>query len=215
MVLDGEGSTLPGLYAAGECACVSVHGANRLGTNSLVDIVVFGRRMGIHAREYIRGVGRHPSLPDDPEGWTRDRLQGLLDAEATESAADIRREMQQVMMQNVGVFRTDELMTGAIEKVEELKVRYPGVGVQDMGMRFNTELMEAFELGSLLDLAHVTAVSARNRTESRGAHSRDDFPDRDDENWLKHTLAYQEEAGWRIDHRPVVITRFEPKERTY
>jgi succinate dehydrogenase / fumarate reductase flavoprotein subunit len=226
VVITGDGTTLPGLYAAGECACVSVHGANRLGTNSLVDIVVFGRRMGIHAREYIDTgsatdsaasslSSSFPALPDDPAGWTRQTLQGLLESEVGGSAADIRKEMQASMMKGIGVFRTDELMAETLEALDDLKRRYPKVAVHDKGMRFNTELLEAFELGSLLELSEVTALCARHRTESRGAHSREDYPDRNDAAWLKHSLAYREEDGWRIDYRPVSITRFEPKERKY
>ena len=214
VVVDEKNTPLPGFYAAGECACVSVHGANRLGTNSLVDLVVFGRRAGRDMARYIREHEFVP-LPPDPTRQAREEVERLLQGDGDESAADIRREMQEVMMDNVGVFRVEDQMQAAVDKVRELQARYRRVGLQDRGKRFNTELLEAIELGYLLDLAEVTAVSALARRESRGAHSREDFPERDDENWLKHTLAYRSEGGIELKYKPVTITRFEPKPRTY
>lgn len=214
VISDGQGTVVGGLYAAGETACVSVHGANRLGTNSLLDLVVFGRRSGIHMAEYCRDAS-HRALPDHPEKPVADELERLLAVDDGEPAGRLREELQDVMMDNVGVFRTEEGMSEAVDKVRELKKRYRKVVVMDKSKRFNTDVLEAWELGNLLDLAEVTAVSAHNRKESRGAHSREDFPDRDDEEWLKHTLAYRDGDGVRIDYKPVTITKFEPKERVY
>jgi succinate dehydrogenase / fumarate reductase flavoprotein subunit len=214
VVIDEENTPLPGFYAAGECACVSVHGANRLGTNSLVDLVVFGRRAGRDMIGYIRENDFIP-LPADPECEACDQVEYLFGSTGGESAADIRRELQEIMMDDIGVFRVEEQMQTAVGKVHEMQERYRQVSIQDKGKKFNTELLEAIELGSLLDLAEVTAASALARKESRGAHSREDFPERDDENWLKHTLAYRTERGIELRYKPVTITRFEPKPRAY
>jgi succinate dehydrogenase / fumarate reductase flavoprotein subunit len=214
VVVDEESTPLPGFYAAGECACVSVHGANRLGTNSLVDLVVFGRRAGRHMARYMR---EHDfvTLPSDPECQACDEVERLLSGQGSERVADIRAELQDVMMDKVGVFRFEAQMQAALEEVRGLKARFLEAGLEDRGRKFNTELLEAVELGYLLDLAEVTAASALARQESRGAHSREDYPERDDDNWLKHTLAYQTEEGVRLAYKPVTITRFEPKPRTY
>ncbi len=214
VVDDGE-TVVPGLYAAGECACVSVHGANRLGTNSLLDLVVFGRRAGRAMAEFCRET-EHAPLPEDAVEPIRARFDELLAADGDEIPARLREELQDVMMEDVGVFREREGLQAAVDKVRQLKDRYRRIRVQDKGRVFNTDLLEAWELGNLLDLAEVTAVSALNRTESRGAHSREDFPKRNDEEWLKHTLAYRtENGGVELRYKPVVITRFEPKERVY
>ena len=215
VVLDDWKTILPGLYAAGECACVSVHGANRLGTNSLLDLVVFGRRAGRDMARFCQEADL-PPLPTDAIEAARERFDGLLSATGDEVVATIRDELQHTMMDNVGVFREEQGLKAAVEKVRELKERYQRVRVQDKGKVFNTELLEAWELGNLLDVAEVTAVSALNRTESRGAHSREDYPERNDEEWLKHTLAYRtEDGGIELRYKPVVITKFEPKERVY
>jgi len=214
VLLDENNTPVPGLYAAGECACVSVHGANRLGTNSLVDIVVFGRRAGVHMAQHIASSDFLP-LPADAGGPIRAEIEHFLNHTGNESVADIRRELQQVMMDKVGVFREEKLMHEAVDKVRELKERYRHVALQDKGKVFNTELLAALELGYLLDLAEVTAASALARRESRGAHSREDYPERDDANWLVHTLAYQTANGVELKYKPVSITRFEPKPRTY
>ncbi|MGH2522918.1 MAG: succinate dehydrogenase flavoprotein subunit [Anaerolineales bacterium] len=219
---DAEGKMVAGLYAAGECACVSVHGANRLGTNSLVDLVVFGRRGGKAVAEFCKTAEFAP-LPKDPEAEVVAELERVRTNDGSERAARLRKEMQDVMMDNVGVFRDGGLLESALDKVRELKARYQQVKIDDKGRRFNTDLLETFELGCLLDLAEATAVSALNRTESRGAHSREDYPKRDDANWLKHTFAHHvgapgaalNAARVQITYRPAVITRFEPKERTY
>ncbi|MBI3764540.1 MAG: succinate dehydrogenase flavoprotein subunit [Chloroflexi bacterium] len=211
-----------GLYAAGECACVSVHGANRLGTNSLVDLVVFGRRGGKAVAEFCQTADFAP-LPPDPEAEIVAELERIRTTEGTERGAIIRDEMQKIMMDNVGVFRTAEMMQAALTKVRELKDRFTLIKIDDKGKRYNTDLLETFELGCLLDLAEVTAAAALRRNESRGAHYRDDYPARDDDNWLKHSLAYRATGSsatvakgyLRFGERPVVITKFEPKERKY
>jgi succinate dehydrogenase / fumarate reductase flavoprotein subunit len=211
-----------GLYAAGECACVSVHGGNRLGTNSLVDLVVFGRRGGKAMAEFCRTAEFVP-LPTNPEREIVAELERIRTQTGKEKAATLRSEMQMIMMDNVSVFRDAGLLRAALDKLRELKGRFQKVQIDDKGRRFNTDLLETFELGCLLDLAEVTTIAALNRTESRGAHSREDYPKRDDVNWLKHTFAVAAQPSGaalntgaiEIDYRPVVITRFEPKERTY
>jgi succinate dehydrogenase / fumarate reductase flavoprotein subunit len=192
-----------------------VHGANRLGTNSLLDLVVFGKHAGLRAAEFARGAS-FQSLPDDPAGYAQSQLDRFFNADGKENAFDIGREMKHEMFDNMGIYRSSEGMQHALAKVRELKERFKHVRVTDTGKIFNMELMNAWELGNLLDLAEVTTVSALARTESRGGHSREDFPNRDDQNWLKHSLAWVREDG-RIDlkYKPVVITKYQPKERTY
>ena len=214
VVIDEANTPLPGLYAAGECACVSVHGANRLGTNSLVDLVVFGRRAGRDMARYIAEAG-FVALPEDPGCEVCDELERMISITGTERMADIREELQEVMMDDVGVFRVAGQMQAALSKIGELQERYRHAGIQDKGKHFNTDLLEAIELGYLLELAEITTASALARQESRGAHSREDFPERNDETWLKHTLAYRTETGVELRYKPVVITRFQPKPRTY
>ena len=215
VVIDDQETVLPGLYAAGECACVSVHGANRLGTNSLVDLVVFGKHAGIQAAEYASGAYM-PSLPADAEEYTRKQISDLMNGSGKEKAAQIGRELRKVMADDVGVFRTEEALGNAVEKVKELRERFTQVRVNDTGHVFNTELLNTWELGNMLDLALVTSVSALERKESRGAHAREDFPRRNDTEWLKHTLAYMDEFGRvRLDYKPVKITQFSPQDRVY
>ncbi len=214
VVMDPENTPLPGLYAAGECACVSVHGANRLGTNSLVDLVVFGRRAGRDMARYIQEHDFVP-LPPEPECEACEEVEGLLASNGGERAAAIRADMQALMMEDVGVFRVESQMVRAMDQIHQLQERFRHITLQDKGRRFNTELLEAIELGYLLDLAEITAQSALARRESRGAHSREDYPDRNDETWLKHTLAFRTEEGVTLEYKPVVITRFQPKPRTY
>ena len=214
VVVDEKNTVLPGLYAAGEVACVSVHGANRLGTNALLDLVVFGKYSGLKAAEYSAAES-YPELPKDPESFTKQQLDGILESNGKESMVDISREMKEVMSDHVGVFRIEEGMKSAVDKVRELKERFKDIRIDDKGLKYNMNLIEAWELSNLLDIAEVTAVSALARQESRGAHSRDDFPDRDDQNWLKHTLAWMENGGVRLGYKPVQITKYKPKDRSY
>jgi len=214
VVLDARSTILPGLFAAGECACVSVHGANRLGTNSLLDLVVFGKQAGLRAAAHAAETPLTP-LPKNPEVPVLESLAALRNGDGSERAAVIRREMQELMFEHVGVFRTAEGMQQAIDKLEELKQRYRQVRVDDGGRVFNTDLLEAWELGCLLDTAQVTAVAAHKRRESRGAHAREDFPKRDDKRWLKHSLARLTDEGVQLATKPVKITKYQPRERTY
>jgi succinate dehydrogenase / fumarate reductase flavoprotein subunit len=212
-------TVIPGLYAAGEVACVSVHGANRLGTNSLLDINVFGRRSGVAAAEYAHANDYVP-LPDNPEERVVAQIARLRDSDGSERVSVIRTELQECMDANVMVFRTEQTIKTAVEKIGELRDRYLRVSIQDKGLRFNTDLLEAVELGNLLDLAEVMAVSALARKESRGGHYREDFPTRDDVNFMRHTMAYREvdatgAESIRLDYKPVVQTRYQPMERKY
>src|SRR5688572_26847781 len=221
-VLSDNATVVPGLYAAGECACVSVHGSNRLGTNSLLDINVFGKRAGNYAVDYARGVDFTP-LPADPAAGVRHLVESLRDSTGTERIAVLRKELQDEMDRNAQVFRTDESLAKVTETIHGLRERYRNVAIQDKGKRFNTDLLEAVELGFLLDLAEVVVFSARNRKESRGGHMRDDFPARDDANYMQHTMAYLSgdphsslaDDHIRLDWKPVTITRYQPMERKY
>ncbi|UCG19633.1 MAG: FAD-binding protein, partial [Deltaproteobacteria bacterium] len=215
VITDSEGTVFKGLYAAGECACVSVHGANRLGCNSLLDILVFGRRAGKEMGRFIPTVGSI-ELPSSPEKVVADQISALMQSKGKESTGPIRAEMQEVMMDKVSVFRHKEGLEEALEKVRELKERYRQISVQDKGNCFNRELLDAIELGYMLDLAEVITLGALSREESRGAHSREDFPNRDDEKWLVHTMfRHSTDEGPQLFFKPVTITRFEPKERKY
>jgi len=188
VVIDAAGTVMPGLYAAGETACVSVHGANRLGTNSLVDLVVFGRRGGMRMAEFVKEAD-WKALPSDPEGEIRAEFERIRNSPGKSRPGELRAKMQETMMENIGVFRTQETMQKGINDLAELRERfYTDIQIDDKTRVFNTDLMEAWELGALLDLADVTARTAIERKESRGAHSREDFKERDDENWLAHSL---------------------------
>lgn len=220
-VLSDNDTVVPGLYAAGECACVSVHGANRLGTNSLLDINVFGKRAGIYAVEYAKTATQVPL----PEGATDDviaLIEAVRNSKGNEKVAVLRKELQDTMDKNAQVYRTEESLNEALDKIVELRARYANISVQDRGERFNTDLLEAIELGFLLDLAEVLAYTARERRESRGGHYREDFETRDDEKFMVHSMAYKAEKvaekaadnitiGWK----PVTITNYQPMERKY
>jgi succinate dehydrogenase / fumarate reductase flavoprotein subunit len=214
VVIDGEGDTMPGFYAAGECACVSIHGANRLGTNSLVDIIVFGRRAGRHALGFLRESDL-PPLPSDAADPARAEVSRLLGGQRSEPAAQIRAELQTVMFDLASVLRTGQGLEECLAKVRELQGRYQGVRPDDQGLHFNTDLLDVLEIGYLLDVSEALVTSAIARTESRGAHYREDYPERDDANWLKHTLIRRSGGKTEIDFRPVRITKFTPKPRTY
>jgi succinate dehydrogenase / fumarate reductase flavoprotein subunit len=213
-VLINNTTVIPGLYAAGECACVSVHGSNRLGTNSLLDINVFGKRAGRNAAEYANKTTR-PAMPKASESFVLGLIEQMRTADGTENVAEIRKELQLEMDRNAQVFRTEESLEHAQTVIEGLRKRYAKVGIHDRGQRFNTDLLEAIELGFLLDLAEVVVVSARNRKESRGGHMRDDFPDRNDKKYMKHTMAYKKGNTITLDWKPVVITNYPPMERKY
>jgi succinate dehydrogenase / fumarate reductase flavoprotein subunit len=218
-VLADNDTIVPGLYAAGEVACVSVHGANRLGTNSLLDINVFGRRAGIAAAEFAVSAP-WVDLPPAPQAGVVALLEGVLERTEGERVATVRTALQETMDRNAQVYRTEASLKQAENDIAALKERYRRVVVQDKGRRFNTDLLEAVELGFLLDLAEVLVVSARARNESRGGHFREDYHHRDDVNFMRHTMAYREAdssgtVAIRLDYKPVVVTRYQPMERTF
>lgn len=216
VVLDSEKTVLNGLYAAGEAACVSVHGANRLGTNSLLELVVFGRRGGRAMAEFCKSTALE-ALPDSPEARVVAEFDRIRTGTGKTRPNTLRTQMQEMMTEKVGVFRIQEPMDEAVDELADLIERYEtDVYIEDKGKIFNTDLLETWELGCLLDLARVTAASAANRTESRGGHARDDFPERDDEQWLKHTLCtLQEDGSLEITYKDVFIGRYAPKARVY
>ena len=213
-VLRDNTTVVPGLYAAGECACVSVHGANRLGTNSLLDINVFGKRAGIYAVEYAKDA-QFVDVPQDAIAETVKLIEHMRNATGTEKIAVIRKELQDTMDKNAQVYRTEESLNEALDKIKELRKRYEHIQVQDRGLRFNTDLLEAIELGFLLDLAEVLAYTARERRESRGGHFREDFETRNDEKFMVHSMAYKDGEEIKIGWKPVTITNYPPMERKY
>jgi len=215
VVKDAQNTPVIGFYAAGECACVSVHGANRLGCNSTMDCAVYGRRTGRAMSKFINGGAEKTDLPKDALERSRAKIEGLLAAQGKESPAAIREELQQTMMVHCGIFREEKLLKKQLEIIKSLQGRYREISVGYKGQRFNTELLDAIELGNMLDFVETIVVGGLARTESRGAHYRTDFPKRDDTNWLKHTLAWKTETGVRLDYKPVVVTRFQPEERKF
>ena len=220
-VLSDNDTVVPGLYAAGECACVSVHGANRLGTNSLLDINVFGKRAGQYSVEYALTAEQVP-VPENAAADVIAMLEKVRKAKGKERVAQLRKELQETMDKNAQVFRTEETLNEALEKIYELRKRYENISIQDQGKRFNTDLLEAVELGFLLDLAKVTVITCRERRESRGAHLREDFPDRNDKKFMVHSMAYKTDkkdkatgVDMKVDWKPVIITNYQPMERKY
>ena len=213
-VLSDNNTVVPGLYAAGECACVSVHGANRLGTNSLLDINVFGKRAGQYSVEYAK-IADFVPVPEDAIKETVSLIEKMRKAEGNEKIAVIRKELQDTMDKNAQVYRTEESLNEALDKIKELRKRYENIHVMDRGQRFNTDLLEAIELGFLLDLAEVLAFTARERRESRGGHFREDYETRNDEKFMVHSMAYKDGEEIRIDWKPVTITNYQPMERKY
>ena len=220
-VLSDNKTVVKGLYAAGECACVSVHGANRLGTNSLLDINVFGKRAGIYAAEYAKDAELVP-LPANPAAEVISMIDAVRKSKGTEKVAVLRKELQDTMDLNAQVYRTEDSLNEALEKIAELRDRYTRIAVQDKGQRFNTDLLEAIELGFLLDLAEVLAFTARERRESRGGHFREDYETRDDKKFMVHSMAYLTDKkpkkpgdNIKIGWKPVTITNYPPMERKY
>ena len=220
-VLSDNDTVIPGLYAAGECACVSVHGANRLGTNSLLDINVFGKRAGQYSVEYAKTAKQVP-MPANAADDVIAMIEKVRKSKGKEKIAQLRKELQDSMDKNAQVFRTEETLKEAMEKIQELRGRYENISIQDQGKRFNTDLLEAIELGFLLDLAEVTVVACRERRESRGAHLREDYTERDDKKFMVHSMVYQQDkvskqtgTNMKIDWKPVVVTNYQPMERKY
>ena len=213
--MDPKNTPVTGFYAAGECACVSVHGANRLGCNSTMDCAVYGRRTGRSMARYVQGGGGKAPLPKDALDRGKAKIEDFLSRKGDENPAAIRDELQQTMMVNCGVFREEKLLKKQLEIIRSLEQRFQRVQVGYKGKRFNTELLDVIELGNMLDFAETIVVGGLARTESRGAHSRKDYPKRDDVNWLKHTLAWKTDSGIRLDYKPVVITKYKPEERKF
>ncbi|HEY43028.1 MAG TPA: FAD-binding protein, partial [Anaerolineae bacterium] len=221
VIADANGTPVVGFYAAGECACISVHGANRLGTNSLLGASVFGRRAGRAMAEFVKSGAELPPIHDDPAEHNQERIKHLMDEDSVsnnrESVSQIAEELKATMTQGCGIFRDEERLTNALHKVKELQERYKSARIMDKSGRFNTDLLEAIETSHLLTFSEVIAVGGLARTESRGAHYRTDYPKRDDENWLKHTMAHKEEDEPKLSYKSVNIDweKFPPQERKY
>ncbi|MEZ5447656.1 MAG: succinate dehydrogenase flavoprotein subunit [Thiolinea sp.] len=221
---DGDpDSVVPGLMAIGECACVSVHGANRLGSNSLLDIVVFGRAAANRCAETIKPGANQPDLPAAGVEKVMDRFNRIHHASGSNSTAEIRDNMQHTMQKHAAVFRTGESLQQGVDKMNDIYASYQDVAVSDRGLIWNSDLMETFELANLLECAQTSVQSALNRKESRGAHAREDYPDRDDAEWMKHTVSWLDDSGKvTLDYRPVhtytltdEVEYIEPKKRVY
>ncbi len=217
VVIDDKGTPLTGFFAAGECACVSVHGANRLGTNSLLEAVVFGERSGRSALEFAREAELQPLNEKHQKTKTLNLFEEIYQRDGTESYNDIRNEMKEVMMSQCGVFRDEKRLKDCISKIKSLQTRYKKGKITDKGNLFNTELYEIIELGNMLKMGEIIATGALNRKESRGGHFRKDFPERDDTNFLKHSLLSEADdgEGIQINYKDVTITRYKPAKREY
>jgi len=217
VLADAAGTPIIGFYAAGECACVSVHGANRLGTNSLLEASLFGRRAGQAIAEFINSGAELAPVSGDPDRRNERRIKDIFDNPGTESVEVIAQELKSHMTDNCGIFRDETRLKVAQEKVAELQDRFKGARVMDKSHRFNTDLLAAIETAHLLDFSEVIVAGALERKESRGAHARTDFPKRDDENWLKHTLAKKTDVGPSLSYKPVYVDweRYPPQERKY
>jgi succinate dehydrogenase / fumarate reductase flavoprotein subunit len=219
VIVDAQETPLIGFYAAGECACVSVHGANRLGTNSLLEASVFGRRTGYAIADFIRNGAKLYPISNNPAERNRQRLKGLLDNPGSESVDKIGQELKETMTNNCGIFRDEERLKTAMRDIKQLQERFKSARVMDKSSRFNTDLLIALETEHLLTFSELIVAGALVRTESRGAHSRTDFPKRDDKDWLKHTLAYKAEPGEppTLSYKPVNIDweKYPPQERKY
>lgn len=216
VLADGKETIVEGFYAAGECSCVSVHGANRLGTNSLLEALVYGRRAGKSIVKFLLKNGLlKADLPQEQVDASIARIHKIKDNSGNEKVGVLRKELQEIMMSNVGVFRHEDKLKVAMEKVQELEQRARNIQIDDKGLKFNTDLSEMMELDNLLHFAGLIVGGALNRQESRGAQSRTDFPKRDDDNWLKHTIAFKKDGEIKFDYKPVVITKFQPQERKY
>ncbi|MEI7794049.1 MAG: FAD-binding protein [Thermoleophilia bacterium] len=211
----GAAPHMPGLFAAGECSCVSVHGANRLGGNSLLEAVVFGARAGEASAAYVQEHSAAPKVPSNAAADTQARIENLLSRDKGIRQFEIRDELAGVMQEKVGVYRSGPVLGEAKRTVTELRERFQSVVVDDKGKTFNTDLIHTLETGFLLDLADCMVTGAIARTESRGAHSRTDFTERDDENWMKHTLSYLDDGEVRLDYSEVAMTKYEPQVRSY
>ncbi len=215
VLADGKERPVEGFYAAGECACVSVHGGNRLGTNSLLEASLFGRRAGKSMVRFLRGTREFPELPADAAKLAIKEIERFLSADGGERVADIREDLQGKMTDECGIFRSAEKLEAMVKDLGELEKRFEKIKIDDRSNKFNSDLLEAIELGHMLEFSELIVAGALKREESRGAHSRTDFPKRDDEKWLKHTLAWKKGDEITFDYKPVIITRFQPKERTY
>ena len=215
VLADGKKEPVQGFYAAGECACVSVHGANRLGTNSLLEASLFGRRAGKAIKRFLAENREFPDLPRDAAVEAIEEVERLLSADGPERPFSIRAEMQAEMMAKCGIFRNANDLSTLLGELRDLQERYRKIKLDDRSKTFNFDLIEALELGHMLDFTEIIVAGALNREESRGAHSRVDFPKRNDGKWLKHTLAWKKDGKIDFNYKPVVITRFQPKERKY
>jgi succinate dehydrogenase / fumarate reductase flavoprotein subunit len=214
VLIDETGTVLPGVFAVGECACVSVHGANRLGCNSLIDLVVFGCRTGINVAKHAKEKDL-PPIPQQAESIVVDKVNSLLDCSGNERVPVLREAMQRLMTEKCSVFRNGDDLGQALEEIRQLEKRCLNVGLANKSKIFNYELEEALELGNMLKTAEAIVFSALQRNESRGAHYRSDYPERNDEEWLKHTLVYMAPQGLKTAYKPIAITRFPPEKRRY